>query len=55
MKELVKYLTIINEDFVENNILDTIDAVCWEPGISMKNIKNHKLLLKNNQLYMDIE
>jgi hypothetical protein len=55
MKELVKYLTIINEDFVEKNILDNIDAVCWEPGNSMKNITENKLLLKDNQLYMDIK
>ncbi len=54
MKDLVKYITIVNEDFVENNILDTIDSVCREPGVAMKNIQENTLYLKNNELYLDI-
>ncbi len=53
-KDLSKYLTIVNTDFVEDNILNDIDSVCWKPGITMENIDEYSLNIKNNQLYLNI-
>jgi hypothetical protein len=41
--------------FVENNILDRVSAVCWEPGKAIENVNKYELVLKNNELYLNIE
>ncbi len=54
-KDLIKYIKLVNLDFVEENILDDIGAVCWEDGMSIEEIDTYSLNLKDNSLYLDIE
>lgn len=54
-KELVKYLTIVDEDFVEDNVLNNLDAVCRNDGKWLENMWNYELIMKNGELYLDIE
>jgi hypothetical protein len=30
VKELVKYINLVNTSFVEKNVLDNIDVLCWD-------------------------
>lgn len=53
-KDLTEYLTIVNKDFVENNVLHDIGYVCWKPGVTMENVDKYTLSLKNNQLYLNV-
>ena len=54
-KGLVKYLTVVNQKFVEENVLENIDVVCWDDGKAMKNIDEHELELKNDWFYLSVE
>lgn len=54
-KSVSKYIKIVNDKFVENEILDKVSAVCWEPGKAVENVNKYELVLKNNDLYLNIE
>jgi len=54
VKDLVKYITIVNNKYIEKNIVDNIKTICWKPGSAIKNVIDYKLFMKNNQLYLDV-
>ncbi len=54
-KNLVKYLTVINQKFVEKNVLEKVDLVCWDDGKAMKNVDNYELKVKDKEFYLFIE
>lgn len=54
-KSVSKYIKLVNTKFVENEILDRVGAVCWEPGKAVESVNKYELVLKNNDLYLNIE
>lgn len=54
-KDMVKYITIINNKFVEKNILNNIDILCWDGWKAIKKITEKSIFLKNNELYLSVK
>jgi len=54
-KDIAKYITIINSKFVEKNILDNVDILCWDWGNAIKKVTEKNLYLKDNELYLSIK
>jgi len=54
-KDMVKYIKIVNSKFVEKNILDNIDILCWDSWKAIKKITENSILLKNNELYLSVK
>ena len=55
VKNLVKDIQVINKRFIEKNILNKIDLLCWESGKGIKTMKSNNVVVNNNEIFVDIK
>lgn len=54
LKKLSSLFVFVNQKYIEDEILENIDLVCWESGKALKEIDEYELSIENNQTYLDI-
>lgn len=55
VKDVVKYIQVINKKFVEKNILNKVDLLCMKDWKWIKNMVSNSFTFKNNDLIIDIK
>jgi hypothetical protein len=55
VKELVKYINLVNTSFVEKNVLDNIDVLCWDGWNAIKEVTKTEIVTKNNKLFVLVD
>ncbi len=55
VKDLVKYMQVINKKFIEKNILNKADVLCWDAGKGVKNVVSSNISLLNNDILIDVK
>ena len=53
-KDMINTILVVNDKFIQEEVLDDIDTICWEWWDALKEIYDYDLLLRQNRLVLDI-